>query len=64
MSLSELTRVTVHYVPEEDRVRMSGHTTDNQVVALWLTQRLLSRLLVRLFPLLQPLAHGNTGAAV
>lgn len=62
MSSSELTRVTVHYVPEEDRVRLSGRTTDQRVVALWLTQRLLSRLLVRLFPLLQPPEQGVAGA--
>lgn len=63
MSPSELTRVTVHYVPQEDRVRLSGRTTDQRVVALWLTQRLLSRLLVRLFPLLQPPGQGGAGAA-
>lgn len=61
MSSSELTRVTVHYVPEEDRVRLSGRTTDQRVVALWLTQRLLSGLLVRLFPLLQPPGRAEAG---
>lgn len=64
MPSSELTRVTVHYVPQEDRMRLSARTADQRVVALWLTQRLLSRLLVRLFPLLlPPPGPGEVGAA-
>lgn len=57
----ELTRITLEYVPLEDRMRMTGRTPEGAVVVLWLTQRLFARLLVRLFPLLVP--PGPPGAA-
>lgn len=40
----ELKRVTTQYVVEEDRVRLAGEVDGGVVVVLWLTQRLLNRL--------------------
>lgn len=39
-----LSRVTTEYVPEEDRIRLAGVTGDSSIVVLWLTQRLVRRL--------------------
>lgn len=43
-----LNRVTTVYVDLEDRFRLSGKTQDGQVLVLWLTQRLLCRLVPHL----------------
>lgn len=37
-------RVTSQYDPAEDRIRLAGVGADGQTVVLWLTQRLLNRL--------------------
>lgn len=43
-----LGRVTTVYVDVEDRFRLSGEAEDGQVLVLWLTQRLLCRLVPHL----------------
>lgn len=54
----ELKRLTSEYVEEEDRFRLSGQAGDEVVVVLWLTHRLLQRLLP---PLLQWLEQEGQG---
>lgn len=41
---AELQRITTQYVDSEDRIRLSGELVGGQTVVLWLTQRLLNRL--------------------
>jgi hypothetical protein len=40
-----LQRITTEYIETEDRVRLSGAGTAGEAVSLWITQRLLARLL-------------------
>ena len=40
-----LQRITTEYIEAEDRVRLSGVSPSGEAVSLWVTQRLLSRLL-------------------
>lgn len=49
-----LQRLTTQYVAEEDRLRVAGEVAQGQTQVLWLTQRLLVRLLP---PLLQGIAQ-------
>lgn len=42
--VSELRRITSEYLDFEDRVRLTGELEDGQQVVLWLTRRLLDRL--------------------
>ena len=42
--MTDLQRLTTDYVEHEDRVRLSGVGADAHTVVLWLTQRLLNRL--------------------
>lgn len=41
----ELRRITTHYDPVEDRIRLTGEDESGRSVALWLTRRLLNRLI-------------------
>ena len=43
-----LQRITTEYIDLEDRVRLAGETADGERVVLWLTRRLLDRLLPHL----------------
>lgn len=43
-----LQRVTTAYLENEDRLRLTGKLADGDIVVLWLTQRLLSRLVPHL----------------
>ena len=43
--ISSLKRITTEYTELEDRIRLAGLTDDNQTIALWLTMRLLKRLI-------------------
>lgn len=43
--MHQLRRVTTEYVDSEDRIRISGSCVDDGLVQLWLTRRLLDRLL-------------------
>jgi len=40
-----LQRITTEYVETEDRVRLSGASHSGEAVSLWITQRLMARLL-------------------
>ena len=44
----KLQRITTEYSQAEDRIRLAGEGQNNQVVSLWLTQRLLNRLVPHL----------------
>ena len=46
--MSALQRLTTEYVDREDRIRLSGESESGETVVLWLTQRLLNRLLMPL----------------
>lgn len=46
--MSSLTRVTVRYIDTEDRIRVTGEDEAGRVLTMWLTQRLLNRLLPHL----------------
>ena len=43
-----LQRITTEYVEREDRIRLTGELTDGSAVVLWLTQRLVNRLVPHL----------------
>lgn len=43
--MAELQRITTEYLEAEDRIRLTGQAGDGAPVVLWLTQRLLQRLL-------------------
>lgn len=66
---AELRRLTTRYVDHEDRMRLAGELANGQVQVLWLTQRLLNRLLPHLWQWLnlavqsQPQSHDSPGAA-
>jgi hypothetical protein len=42
--VSTLQRLTTQYVDVEDRIRVSGEDTDGGIVVMWMSQRLLNRL--------------------
>ncbi len=44
----ELTRFTCEYIDREDRIRLLGETVEGTTVVLWLTQRLVLRLVPHL----------------
>ena len=46
--MSTLQRITTEYDEREDRIRLSGELADGRTVVLWLTQRLLNRLVPHL----------------
>jgi len=45
---SDLGRITVKYVEREDRIWLAGQTSQGEAVIVWITRRLLDRLLLRL----------------
>ena len=49
----EIHRMTTSYLEIEDRFRVAGETRDGNVIGLWLTQRLLLRVLPYLFKWLE-----------
>jgi hypothetical protein len=46
--MSTLTRLTTEYIEQEDRLRLSGELGGGTTVVLWLTQRLIYRLVPHL----------------
>ncbi|GAB1394642.1 hypothetical protein MASR1M60_28060 [Rhodocyclaceae bacterium] len=46
--MSDLQRLTTEYIDSEDRIRLTGQEGDGQTVVLWLTRRLLDRLIPHL----------------
>lgn len=53
MTTANLERITTRYVTEEDRLQINGSTATGEVQCVWLTQRLLARLLPVLLQWLQ-----------
>jgi hypothetical protein len=49
-----LRRLTTEYVESEDRLRIAAETSEGQTVVLWVTQRLMLRLVPALLNWLQP----------
>lgn len=66
--MTELQRITTQYIETEDRIRLAGEDAAGNAVVLWLTQRLLNRLLPHVCAWLErqtPVADShNYGAAV
>ena len=44
----DLHRITTEYIDSEDRIRLTGQLASGDTVVLWLTQRLLNRLVPHL----------------
>ena len=59
--MSDLQRITTEYVDSEDRIRLCGESAPNQTVVLWLTQRLLNRLVPHLLGWLEQQAGMSGG---
>lgn len=51
--MKELQRITTEYIEAEDRIRITGELSANQTTVMWLSQRLLIRLLPHLFAWLE-----------
>ena len=62
--MNNLLRITTQYIESEDRIRLVGETAPGQTVVLWLTQRLLGRLLPHLFALLESLGDDDVSREV
>ena len=58
-----LQRMTTDYIAHEDRIRITGACADGGVVVLWLTQRLLGRLVPPLCRWLEGAAHPGLPAS-
>ncbi len=60
----ELQRITTEFIDSEDRIRLCGECAPQQTVVLWLTQRLLNRLVPHLLSWLaqQTGVSGGLGA--
>lgn len=58
-----LSKLTTVYVPAEDRIRISGDIGNNKVVNIWLTQRMLNRLLPHMTQWLEKLNNPSTQRA-
>lgn len=43
--MPDLQRITTQYIEVEDRLRLTGELAPGEVVVLWLTQRLMHRLI-------------------
>lgn len=55
----QLKRVTTEFDEHEDRLRLAGETEHGEPVVLWLTQRLLKRVVPHVLAWLQPPAQGT-----
>jgi len=51
--MTAVTRLTSEFVDLEDRIRLSGEVADGGVISVWLTQRLLNRVVAHLAGLLE-----------
>lgn len=52
-AVKKLGRITTEYIDSEDRFRLTGQAGENEVIEVWLTQRLLLRLLPHYFKWLE-----------
>ncbi|WP_153110544.1 hypothetical protein [Propionivibrio limicola] len=62
--VAQLQRITSEYIAAEDRIRLTGETNQGQTVALWLTQRLLGRLMPHLLGWLEQQTGGRLDAEI
>ncbi|MDP1931968.1 MAG: hypothetical protein Q8L60_10975 [Gammaproteobacteria bacterium] len=62
--MSELKRITTEYIDMEDRMRLTGETEDGNAIVLWLTAKLLQRLLPHLFKWLEQQADKAMPATI
>lgn len=58
-----LQRITTEFVEVEDRIRLAGRDQEGRIVTLWLTQRLLKRLLPLLCQWLEKQDTGGGGVS-
>ena len=61
--MSDLLRVTTDYVEREDRLRLRGELQSGETVTLWLTRRLLDRLVQHLIRVLTTAGADLQGSA-
>ncbi len=61
--MSTLQRITTEYVDLEDRIRLTGELTGGSTMVLWLTQRLVSRLVPHLTAWLEQQVASASGIA-
>lgn len=54
--MTQLHRISTQYDPDEDRIRLTGTDDGGQTLVLWLTQRLLNRLMPHLCEGLEKMA--------
>jgi hypothetical protein len=59
--LIELQRITTEYVDAEDRLRLTGEDAAEQTWPMWVTQRLLRRLLPHLLTWVEQQVRGAVG---
>lgn len=59
--MKNLQRITTEYDPSEDRVRLTGSSEEEEARVLWLTQRLLNRLVPHLCQRLEKEAPQRPG---
>ena len=59
--MTDLQRITTEYIDSEDRIRLCGESAPNETVVLWLTQRLLNRLVPHLLTWLEQQAGVSGG---
>jgi hypothetical protein len=60
--MNSMEKITTLFDPAEDRVRLSGTTGQDQVMSLWLTQRLINRLAPHLCQALEKQASPSPKA--
>lgn len=60
-AMTRLQRLTTEYSEAEDRIRLAGEDAQGQTVVLWLTQRLMNRLIPHLCQWLEE--HSGFGTA-
>ena len=51
--MSSLKRITIEYNEQEDRISLAGLTQSGQTVTMWITMRLMSRLIIHCLGLLE-----------
>ncbi len=51
--MSSLKRITIEYNEQEDRISLAGLTQSGQTVTMWITMRLMSRLIIHCLSLLE-----------
>ena len=62
--MPELHRLTTEYIKIEDRIRIAGETPSGEALVLWLTNRLLSRLLPHLLGWLERQTGNNSRSEI